>query len=157
MRETNLAHMDCSIARTVEIIGDRWTLMIVRSMFAFKGLHRFDELRTELGISTNILADRLESLIEHGVVEQRRYSEKPPRHEYHLTTAGKDLLPVILALLRWGDTYLMSEQGPPVLLRHTDCDHDTLPYLACSHCHKPIAPRAILGRDAPSRSAGTGR
>ncbi|GAA5053454.1 winged helix-turn-helix transcriptional regulator [Nocardia callitridis] len=148
MRETSLATMNCSIARTVEIVGDRWTLMIVRSLFAFKGLHRFDELRTELGIAKNILSDRLGLLREHGIVEQRRYSDRPPRYEYHLTTAGRDLLPVILALLSWGDAHLMSE--PPVILLHTECDHDTVPYLACSHCHEPIAPRAIVGRDTPS-------
>ncbi|TSD95581.1 helix-turn-helix transcriptional regulator [Skermania sp. ID1734] len=151
MRETSLARMDCSIARTAEIIGDRWTLMIVRSMFAFKGLHRFEELRSELRIARNILSDRLGILIEHGIVEQRQYSDKPPRYEYHLTTAGKDLLPVILALLRWGDTYLMGEEGPPVILHHAECGHDMVPYLACSHCHQPVAARDVVGRDAASR------
>lgn len=151
MRETHLARMDCSIARTAEIIGDRWTLMIVRSMFGFKGLHRFEELRAELGVARNILSDRLGLLIERGIVEQRRYSDKPPRHEYHLTSAGKDLLPVILALLRWGDTHLMGDDGPPVILQHTECGHDMVPYLACSHCHEPLAIQAVVGRDAPSR------
>ncbi|WP_280182051.1 winged helix-turn-helix transcriptional regulator [Nocardia farcinica] len=151
MRETNLARMDCSIARAAEIIGDRWTLMIVRSMFAFKGLHRFEELRAELGVARNILSDRLGLLIEHGIVEQRPYSDRPPRYEYHLTAAGKDLLPVILALLRWGDTHLMGDDGPPVILQHTECGHDMVPYLACSHCHQPVAPRTVLGRDAPAR------
>ena len=157
MRETSLARMDCSIARTVEIIGDRWTLMIVRSMFAFKGLHRFEELRAELGVARNILSDRLALLMEHGIVEQRRYSDKPPRHEYHLTEAGKDLLPVILALLRWGDTYLMGDDGPPVILSHTECGHDMDPYLSCSRCHEPLLPRTISGRNAPSRPRAAGR
>jgi DNA-binding HxlR family transcriptional regulator len=151
VRETSLARMDCSIAQTLEVVGDRWTLMIIRSMFAFKGLHRFDELRTELGIAKNILSNRLDILIGHGLIEKRPYRDKPPRYEYHLTEAGKDLLPVIIALLRWGDTYLMGEQGPPVILHHTECDHDTVPYLACSHCHEPISLRSIIARDAPSR------
>lgn len=154
MRETSLAHMDCSIARTLEIIGDRWTLMIIRSMFAFKGFHRFDEFRAELGISSNILSDRLDILIRHGIAERRRYHDRPPRYAYHLTTAGKDLLPVVIALLQWGDTHLMGEQGPPVILTHSACGHDTTPYLTCSHCHEPIAPQAITGRNAPSRVDG---
>ena len=122
--------------------------MIIRSMFAFKGLHRFDELRAELGIAKNILSNRLGILIENGIVEQRQYSDKPPRYEYHLTKPGKDLLPIVITLLRWGDAYMMGNQGPPVILHHTECDHDTAPYLACSHCHEPISPQAIIGRDA---------
>lgn len=156
VRETSLARMDCSIARTLELVGDRWTLMIIRSMFALRGLHRFEEFRAELGIAKNILSDRLDLLVGHGIVDKRMYCAKPPRYEYHLTKAGQDLWPVIIAIMTWGDTYTTGDQGPPVILRHNECEHDTTPVLACGHCHKPISPRTITGRDAPSRSDRTG-
>lgn len=151
MRETRLAEMDCSVAQTVELVGDKWTLMLVRSMFAFKGLHRFEEFRNELGIAKNILSERLEALVANGIVERRKYSDRPLRSEYHLTAKGQDLLPIVVALLRWGDTYAVGVDGPPVILHHTACDHDTEPYLACSSCHEPITPRSITAQDAPSR------
>jgi DNA-binding HxlR family transcriptional regulator len=141
--------MQCSIAQSLEVVGDWWTLMIVRSMFGFKGCHRFDELQAELGIARNILTERLDKLIENGIVEKRQIREHAARYDYHLTRKGQDLFPVIIGLLEWGDQYATGPDGPPVILHHTECSHDTVPYLACSHCHQPISARTVTGRDAP--------
>jgi DNA-binding HxlR family transcriptional regulator len=149
MRRKSLADMQCSIAQTLEIVGEWWTLMIVRSMFGFKGFHKFEELQAELGIARNILKERLDTLIENGIVEKRQYREHPPRYDYHLTKKGQDLFPVIIGLLEWGDQHAVGPEGPPVILHHTECSRDTTPYLACSCCHQPITAHTVTGRDAP--------
>src|SRR3954466_13822696 len=95
---------ECSIARTLEVIGDRWTLLILRD--AFRGVRRFDDLQRDLGIARNILTDRLQKLVDHGVLMRRLYQERPPRYEYRLTRMGYDLSPALVALMRWGDQYL---------------------------------------------------
>lgn len=141
--------MQCSIAQTLEVVGDKWSLMLVRSMFGFKGFHRFEELQNELGIARNILTDRLEMLMSHEIVEKRLYQQKPERYEYHLTKKGQDLFPVILGLLVWGDRYAAGTEGAPVILHHTECGHDVTPYLACDACGGPLTPRTVTGRDAP--------
>jgi DNA-binding HxlR family transcriptional regulator len=107
----------CSVARTLEIVGERWTLLIVRDVFL--GRRRFDELRDSLGIASNVLTDRLARLVEAGILERVRYSERPERFEYHLTDKGADLRVPILALMQWGDRYV-SEQPPRVARRKSD-------------------------------------
>jgi DNA-binding HxlR family transcriptional regulator len=149
MQRKRLAGMECSIARTLDVVGDWWTLMIVRDLFAFKGHYRFDEIHRSLGISRNILADRLAALCENGIAERRPYQDRPPRFEYRLTRKGQDLFPVVMALLAWGDKWTAGENGPPVLLRHTTCDHDASPVMSCSHCGEPFTGRTVEGRDAP--------
>jgi DNA-binding HxlR family transcriptional regulator len=149
MRRKSFADMECSIAQTLEVVGEWWTLLIVRDLFGFKGRHRFEELQESLGISRNILSERLDGLIEHGVVERRQYQDNPARYEYHLTRKGKDLFPVIMALLNWGDRWTTGPEGPPVLLHHTTCDHDAHAVMACSHCGEPFTGRTVEGRDAP--------
>jgi DNA-binding HxlR family transcriptional regulator len=153
MQRKRLADMECSIARTLDVVGDWWTLMIVRDLFAFKGHYRFDEIQHSLGISRNILADRLAALCEHGVAERRPYQDRPPRFEYRLTRKGQDLFPVVMALLAWGDKWTVGENGPPVLLHHTTCDHDASPVMSCSHCGEPFTGRTVRGRDAPYLAA----
>lgn len=103
----------CSVARTLEIVGERWTWLIVRD--AFLGLTRFEEFRASLGIARNVLADRLNRLVDEGVFERVRYSDSPPRHEYRLTAKGRDLFTALNALRQWGDRYLSPE--PMRLLR----------------------------------------
>jgi DNA-binding HxlR family transcriptional regulator len=98
----------CSIARTLEILGDRWTLLIVRD--SFLGRRRFDEFRQSLGVPTNVLADRLDRLVAAGIFERVAYSERPPRHEYRLTAKGTELRVALVALMQWGDRHL---SGPP--------------------------------------------
>ena len=108
---------NCSIARALEVVGERWTLLIVRD--AFLGLRRFDEIQESLGIARNVLADRLNRLVEEGILERARYSERPERHEYRLTAKGRELNIALTALRQWGDTYL-SEKPPRLLRRKTD-------------------------------------
>src|SRR5215469_17426427 len=104
---------NCSIARALEIVGERWTLLIIRD--AFLGLSRFDQFQQSLGIARNVLADRLNRLVDEGILERVRYGGRPLRHEYMLTPKGHDLLLPLTALLQWGDKYLSQE--PPTLLR----------------------------------------
>jgi DNA-binding HxlR family transcriptional regulator len=108
---------DCSIARTLEIVGERWTLLIVRD--AFLGLRRFDEFHASLGIARNVLSDRLSRLVEEGILERVRYSERPERYEYRLTRKGRELNVALAALRQWGDRHL-SEKPPHVLRRKSD-------------------------------------
>ena len=105
----------CSIARSLELVGERWTLLILRDLFL--GHRRFEALQSRLGIARNVLAARLEKLVAAGIVERRRYSERPLRHEYRLTAKGRDLWPVLVALMQWGDRHA-APAGPPVLLAH---------------------------------------
>jgi DNA-binding HxlR family transcriptional regulator len=107
---------NCSVARTLEVVGERWTLLIVRD--AFRGLTRFDQFQANLGIARNILTDRLTRLVAEGILERVRYSERPERYEYLLTEKGKGLRVAIAALRQWGDAYLSPE--PPTLLRRKD-------------------------------------
>ena len=128
--------MECSIARTLEVIGERWSLLIVRD--AFYGVRRFDDFREDLGVARNVLADRLATLVARGVLERRQYEERPPRYEYVLTEKGRDLLPVVLTMMRWGDRW-ESQDTPPVTLTHTTCGHESVPFVACSHCSSELA------------------
>src|SRR5262245_53051593 len=104
----------CSIASALEIVGDRWTILILRD--AFRGIRRFDELRRDLDIPRAVLAERLRRLVDHGVLVKRRYQERPERFEYRLTPMGLQLSPILVALMQWGDRWLSGEDGPPTLL-----------------------------------------
>ncbi len=108
----------CSVASTLEIIGERWTILILRDVFM--GIRRFDELQRHLGVARNILQTRLERLVEAGIVRKRPYQERPLRHEYRLTEKGADLWPVLVSLLKWGDKYAI-EGERPMILQHRDC------------------------------------
>jgi DNA-binding HxlR family transcriptional regulator len=109
----------CSVARTLELVGERWTLLIVRD--AFLGVRRFGDFAERLGIARNVLQDRLERLVENGILVKVPYHEHPLRHEYRLTDMGRDLWPSIVALLQFGDKHLASPAGPPMLLVHRGC------------------------------------
>lgn len=132
--------MSCSIARTLGAIGERWSLLIVRD--AFYGVRRFDDFRLDLGIARNVLTDRLNALVDQRVLERRQYEEHPPRYEYVLTEKGRDLLPVILTMLRWGDRWA-SDGKPPVKLTHKTCEHRTEPVVVCDHCREDLRWREI--------------
>jgi DNA-binding HxlR family transcriptional regulator len=108
---------NCSIARALEVVGERWTLLIVRD--AFLGLRRFGEFQESLGIARNVLTDRLNRLVDEGILERARYSERPERFEYHLTTKGRELNIALAGLRQWGDKYL-SEKPPRVMRRKAD-------------------------------------
>ncbi|HZQ81388.1 MAG TPA: helix-turn-helix domain-containing protein [Gaiellaceae bacterium] len=108
---------NCSVARTLELIGERWTLLVIRD--AFLGRRRFEEFQESLGIARNVLSDRLAKLVEHGIFERVRYQERPERFEYRLTRKGRDLRLVLVALMQWGDEYL-SPTPPRILRRKSD-------------------------------------
>lgn len=129
----------CSIARAVDVLGDTWSVLVIREMFL--GTHRFDQLQEHLGIARNVLAARLRRLVAHGILSKRLYQEHPPRFEYHLTRKGVDLYPVIIGLMQWGDRYLTDGKGGPVVLEHTTCGQRTELLPACSACGQPINPR----------------
>jgi DNA-binding HxlR family transcriptional regulator len=122
---------NCSIARALEVLGDRWTLLVIRD--AFLGLRRFDDFQRDLDIARNVLTDRLADQAGEGVLERRRYQERPERFEYRLTEKGRELWPVTMALLRWGDRYYATE-GPPRLIRHRDCGGEVTERLRCDRC-----------------------
>ncbi len=135
MARTDFSQMDCSIARTLEVVGERWALLIVRD--ALYNVRRFDDFQADLGVARNVLTDRLGKLVSHGVFERHQYEDRPPRYEYRLTEKGRDLLPVILALMRWGDRW-ESDPGPPVRLTHRTCGQVTEPMVACRECGEEL-------------------
>jgi DNA-binding HxlR family transcriptional regulator len=158
MRRTSFAEMNCSVARTLEVIGEWWSMLVVRE--AFNGVRRFDDFQAHLGIARNVLATRLQSLVEHGILERRLYQDRPERYEYRLTEKGRDLYPVLITMMRWGDQWEAGADGPPVRLTHEPCGHDPDPILACSHCGTKMVPREVradgLERVRPAHQHVTG-
>ena len=125
----------CSIARTLDVVGEKWALLAIREVFL--GDRRFDEMVRRTGAPRDTLAARLRTLVAAGILTKRQYSEHPARFEYHLTEAGRDLYPVIATLMRWGDTYLAGDDGPPLVLEHT-CGHRLVAQLTCRACGEPL-------------------
>ncbi|MCU4185346.1 helix-turn-helix transcriptional regulator [Acidiferrimicrobium sp. IK] len=130
----------CSIARTLEVVGEKWALLAVREVFL--GNRRFDEMVRRTGAPRDTLAARLRTLVERGIFERRLYSEHPARYEYRLTDAGRELYPVILSLMRWGDRHLAGEEGPPLLLEHS-CGHTLVAEVVCEACREPVSARDV--------------
>lgn len=139
---------DCSIAATLEVVGDRWTVLILRDVF--RGARRFGELQEGLGIARNLLSDRLSRLVEHGVLEKVPYQQRPLRCEYRLTAKGADLSPALIALMRWGDQWY-AEAGPPVELVHDRCGTRLDQRPLCPRCEEPVSPGHIRSRPGPGR------
>src|SRR2546430_1108714 len=113
----------CSVAGTLEILGERWTMLVLRE--AFLGTHRFDDFHRNIGCARNILSERLQKLVANEILERRPYSDRPPRFEYRLTEKGIDLWPAIVALMQWGDRYVAGERGPAIVLEHKGCAHES--------------------------------
>ena len=128
----------CSIARTLDIVGEKWALLAVREVFL--GDRRFDEMVRRTGAPRDTLAARLRTLVSAGILERRQYSEHPARFEYCLTDAGRDLYPVIVTLMRWGDQYLAGQDGPPLVLQH-HCGHQMVAQVVCQACGEPLRAR----------------
>jgi DNA-binding HxlR family transcriptional regulator len=137
---------NCSIARSLEVIGERWTLLVMREVLL--GRRRFADIRRNTGIAANILSDRLQTLVEQGLLTRRLYSESPESYEYVPTPKGVDVTPVLVALMQWGDAHAAPE-GPPRVYLHTACGHDADPRLHCSHCGEEILPRSLKVRPGP--------
>lgn len=153
MPTTAFDAMHCSIARTADLVGDAWSLLILRDLFL--GLTTFDELHRDLGIATNVLAARLDRLVTEGVLERRRYLERPPRHDYHLTAAGRDLFGVVLAMLAWGDRHRAAE-GPPLVLTHDTCGSACTPSVTCAACGGALEASAVTAAPGPGGRAARG-
>jgi DNA-binding HxlR family transcriptional regulator len=137
---------NCSAARALEVIGERWTLLILRD--AFLGIRRFEDFERDLGASRGVLAARLQFLCDEGVLERRRYKERPERFEYRLTQKGRDLWPVLMALVKWGDRY-EAEDGPPRLILHSGCGGEVTDHLICAKCGAELTVRDVETRPGP--------
>jgi DNA-binding HxlR family transcriptional regulator len=137
---------NCSIARALEIVGDRWTLLVIRD--ALKGVRRFDDFQATLGVARNVLTDRLTRLCDEGILRRHLYQERPDRFEYRLTRKGVELWPVMMSLLLWGDEHY-AEQGAPLILLHKDCGGRLARTLTCADCGKILGPADIDPRPGP--------
>jgi DNA-binding HxlR family transcriptional regulator len=135
MQRTNFGDMACSIARTLDVIGEPWSPLVLRDIWV--GMNRFDQIQADLGISRKVLTERLAHLVEHGVLEKQAYDNRP-RYEYVLTQKGRDLVDVLMVMAGWGDKWLAGEAGPPVLYRHHACGEIGRVDLRCSHCGEPM-------------------
>ena len=153
----SFAGMHCSVAQCLEVVGEWWSMLILRDVFL--GVTRFDDLQERLGISRNILNQRLNHLVKTGVLEKVRYSDHPPRYDYRLTDKGRDLWPVLTAMRQWGDRYAAPD-GPPLQVTHEACGHISNAVLVCSECGDRIEARdvrAVPGRGAVEPLVGTTR
>jgi DNA-binding HxlR family transcriptional regulator len=137
----------CSIAGALEVVGERWSLLIVRDVLL--GLRRFDEIQANLGIARNVLQTRLTRLMDQGVLERRPYQERPPRYEYRLTEKGLDLWPTIVSLMRWGDEHAVPAAGPPVLLEHRGCGGAVDEHRLCASCGARLSARDVRALPGP--------
>ncbi|MES1024538.1 helix-turn-helix domain-containing protein [Gloeocapsa sp. BRSZ] len=146
MKRTNFSHLCCSVARTLDLIGEWWSLLIVRDIFL--GMKRFEELRQDLGISRKVLTERLETLISAGILERRRYQERPERYEYWLTEKGMELYPILLVLMQWGDRWT-AQNGVPLEIIHTTCGELTQPVVVCTHCRTELNAHNVQTRLGP--------
>ncbi|SCL26498.1 winged helix-turn-helix transcriptional regulator [Micromonospora inyonensis] len=141
----------CSLARALDVIGERWTLLIVRN--ALLGVTRFDGFLRSLGISRNILTDRLNTLVGAGVLDRVPYQDRPVRHEYHLTDRGRELVPVVLAVTQWGDRHLAGPQKPARLVEHEGCGGPVQATVLCADCDRPLAPTEVSSDASPRHAA----
>jgi DNA-binding HxlR family transcriptional regulator len=147
MKHTSMAEMDCAIARTLDVVGEWWTLLIVRD--ALLGARRFDEFKAS-GIADNILAARLKRLTAEGILERRLYQSHPARYEYLLTEKGRALLPVVAALRAWGREWTLGPDARPPII-HARCGHEVTTALVCPACGLPVE----VGEIRPMRADQT--
>ena len=152
MRWSEIGEQDCSVARTLGVIGDRWTMLVLRE--AFMRTRRFDDFQRLTGAPRPVLSSRLAALVDEGVLERVPYGPRGARFEYRLTEKGLDLYPVIVSLLRWGDRWMADAGDPPVELRHKGCGAVMHPELACPECGEWLGARDVSATVlTPARSA----
>ena len=151
MRRTSFETMNCSVAQSLEVVGEWWSMLIVRD--AFLGVTRFDDFQERLGISRNILANRLEHLVGRGVLERRAYQDRPARYDYVLTEKGRGLWHVLTALRQWGDRW-ESPQGPPVVVEHRACGNLTTVVPRCEHCGEVLDSGSLALHAGPGARPG---
>ena len=141
MRWNKLDGEACSVARTVSVIGDRWTLLILRDCFL--RVRRFEDFQARLGVTRPILARRLRKLVEDFVLAKVPYQQRPLRYEYRLTQKGLDLYPIVMSLVHWGDVHMSGKKGRPLLHQHASCGKTFDPVMICSECGEPLNPRQV--------------
>ena len=140
---------NCSVKRALEIVGEKWTLLVLRE--AFYGARRFEQFQAHVGCARNLLSERLNTLVAAGLMQRVPYREpsQRERHEYRLTDKGLDLLPTVIALMQWGDRWEADSTGPPVEIIHRECGHPVKLVLRCSHDDVPVTPRDTQPRPGP--------
>ena len=154
MHRTSFAAMSCSLARSLELIGDWWTPLIIRDLFL--GITRFDDLVEDLGVSRNLLTARLKKLVAQGLVARRRYQDHPPRYDHVLTEMGRGLVPPLLALTAWGDRWVPPGGGSPMLFTHRQCGKEFSPSVCCPHCGEIVGVDDVVVGPGPGGKAGPG-
>ena len=147
MKQASFADMHCSVAQSLEEIGEWWTLLILRD--AFLGITRFDDFASRLGIARNVLANRLDTLVAHDVLTRVPYDEARGRVDYRLTDRGRALLPVLTALRQWGDEWILGKGNEPIVVEHTTCGATTHAVLTCDHCREELTSGTVQVHRGP--------
>jgi DNA-binding HxlR family transcriptional regulator len=151
MRGVKFSDMTCSIARALDIVGERWTLLILRE--SFRGVRRFEDFHRNLGVARNVLTDRLQLLVQEEILERRPARENARRLEYRLTQKGFDLYPVLMALREWGDRYQSGDEGVPLYVRHAACGDDVEVSVYCPSCKDTLTAREVATEPGPAMRA----
>ncbi|KJC47897.1 helix-turn-helix domain-containing protein [Bradyrhizobium sp. LTSP857] len=147
MKWDALEEEPCSLARTVAVIGDRWSLLILRECFL--RIRRFDEFQSSLGVTRHLLADRLKKLVRFGVLRKTPYQDAPKRYEYILTQKGLDLYPIIMSIVHWGNIHMVDSRGRPLLHEHKNCHKMFDPVMVCSECGEPLTAKEVHVHPGP--------
>jgi DNA-binding HxlR family transcriptional regulator len=147
MRWNELGEETCSLARAISVIGDRWTLLILRDCFL--RVRRFEDFQERLGITRPILASRLKKLVDEFVLTKVAYQQRPTRYEYRLTPKGLDLYPVLMSIVHWGDVHMAGKKGRPLLHTHDSCGKDFDPIMVCSECGESLIARQVHVHPGP--------
>ena len=147
MKWNTLEEEPCSLSRTVAVIGDRWSLLILRECFLRK--RRFEAFEASLGITRHVLSDRLKKLVRFGVLRRVPYQESPKRYEYLLSQKGLDLYPIIMSIVHWGDIHMGDSRGRPMLHQHKACGHMFDPVMVCSECNAPLSAKEVHVHPGP--------
>lgn len=154
MKKVSFGEMRCSLARSLEIVGDWWSPLIIRDVYL--GLTRFDDIALNLGISRNLLTLRLRHLVEGGVLKRTAYRKRPVRFDYQLTQAGEELVPILLALTAWGDRWAQPQEGQPIRFLHKACGCSLAPKITCSACGEDVDACDVTALPGPGGAARPG-
>jgi DNA-binding HxlR family transcriptional regulator len=153
MKRTDTSDWPCTIARSVDVLGDHWNLLIIRQ--ACLGTRRFADFQAALGTGRNILSQRLSRLVDEGLLRRVEYQDNPPRSEYRLTQKGREVYPILAAMAAWGDRWLTGPEGTPLVLHHSACDHDMQAVVVCSECDQPLDVRQVRAKAGPGFFSNT--
>ncbi|MBP8006832.1 MAG: helix-turn-helix transcriptional regulator [Acinetobacter sp.] len=147
MKWDEIGDQPCSVARTLSVLGDRWTMLILRN--AFMGVRRFDDFQRSLGLTRHVLSERLKRLVQHGILAKVPYVERQERFEYQLTEKGLDLYPIMLSMIQWADKWMDMGLGKPIEFTHKLCGKKMIPKIVCSECDEPIQVKDVRATAGP--------